>query len=123
MVEDTLVGTLDYAGQRVATGTMGYKHCDLSSNKEDIIATLTKTQVNLKQIPGVDGNLVIAQLVAYNLRDVVLKCAWLGPAGLHLILHANAPVADLPLKKVVEGRHIIADLTLPYGRLLHDYLI
>ncbi len=122
VVGDTLTGTLDYAGQRVATGTMGYKHCDLCGSIESILAALTKTQVNLKLIPGVDGNLVIAQLVAYNLMDIVFKGAWSGPARLHLIPHANAPVADLPVKKTLEGRHIIADLTLPYARVLHDYL-
>lgn len=122
VVGDTLTGTLDYAGQRVATGTMGYKHYDLSGSEKSMLAALTKTQVNLKLIPGVDGNPIIAQLAAYNLSDVVFKGAWSGPARLHLIPHANAPVADLPVKKVLEGRHIIADLTLPYGRVLHDYL-
>jgi len=31
-------------------------------------------------------------------------------------------VADLPVKRIVGGRHFIADLTLPWGRVLHDYL-
>jgi acetoacetate decarboxylase len=26
------------------------------------------------------------------------------------------------VKRIVGGRHFIADLTLPYGRVLHDYL-
>ena len=31
---------------------------------------------------------------------------------------------DLPpsVKKIVGAHHFIADLTLPYGRVLHDYL-
>ena len=33
----------------------------------------------------------------------------------------NAPVADLPVRSVLGGLHFIADLTLPYGRVLHDY--
>jgi acetoacetate decarboxylase len=36
--------------------------------------------------------------------------------------HVNAPVADLPVRRVLNGTHFIADLTLPYGRVLHDYL-
>ena len=64
----------------------------------------------------------IAQLVAYNLCDITIKGGWLSPARLHLIPHANAPVADLPVRRIVEGRHFIADLSLPYGRVLHDYL-
>ena len=75
-----------------------------------------------RSIPDVDGSLAIAQLVAYNLIDVSVKGAWAGPARLHLIPHVNAPVADLPVKKVIGGTHFIADLTLPYGRVLHDYL-
>jgi len=30
-------------------------------------------------------------------------------------------VADLPVRKTLGGVHFIADLTLPYGRVLHDY--
>jgi acetoacetate decarboxylase len=39
-----------------------------------------------------------------------------------LFAHVNAPVADLPARKVVGGLHFVADLTLPFGRVLHDYL-
>jgi len=130
--EDTLTGTLDYAGERVAMGTMRYKQEHLTYNVHDEVVctscvnTLTekmaKTQVNLKLIPDVDGTPAIAQLVAYNLADIDIKGAWSGPARLHLIPHVNAPVADLPVKQVVGGMHFIADLTLPYGRVLHDYM-
>lgn len=127
---DTLTGTLDYAGQRVAMGTMGYKHENLINNDHDsydhniqeMKKKISKTQVNLKMIPDVDGSLAIAQLVAYNLVDIEIKGAWKGPARLHLVPHVNAPVADLPVKKLLEGLHFIADITLPYGRVLYDYL-
>ncbi len=122
VIKDTLTGTLVYAGQTVAMGTMGYKHSDLKRGAQNIIAALAKTQVNLKLIPGVDGQLGIAQLVAYNLCEINLKGAWAGPAQLHLIPHVNAPVASLPVKQVLGGRHLVADLTLPFGRVLHDYL-
>ncbi|MBA3487496.1 MAG: acetoacetate decarboxylase family protein, partial [Lysobacter sp.] len=87
-----------------------------------IIEKMSSTNVNLKLIPGVDGRLAIAQLVAYNLSDITVKGAWSGPARLHLVPHVNAPVADLPVRNVLGGLHFIADLTLPYGRVLHDYL-
>jgi acetoacetate decarboxylase len=130
VVHDTLTGTLDYADVQIAVGTMGYKHqhllYDVSGRKQcsptSIIGKMSKTQVNLKLIPGVDGKLAIAQLVAYNLTDITVKGAWSGPARLHLVAHANAPVADLPVRKALGGLHFIADLTLPYGRILHDYL-
>jgi len=130
VVHDTLTGTLDYAGVQVAVGTMGYKHqhllYDVTGRKQcssvSIVEKMSKTQVNLKLIPHVDGKLAIAQLVAYNLTDIAVKGAWSGPARLHLVSHVNAPVADLPVFKALGGLHFIADLTLPYGRVLHDYL-
>ena len=130
VASDTLTATLEYAGQQVALGTMGYKHRNLLleptesalTAKQVMAAKLGKTQVNLKLIPHVDGSLAIAQLVAFNLTDILLKGAWSGPARLHLVPHVNAPVADLPVRGVVGGSHIICDLTLPYGRVLYDYL-
>jgi acetoacetate decarboxylase len=77
--------------------------------------------VNLKIIPDIDGSQAIAQLVGYNLTDIQVKGGWSGPARLQLHAHVNAPVADLPVRKVHGAVHFIADLTLPYGRVLHDY--
>jgi acetoacetate decarboxylase len=121
IVKDTLTGTLAYAGQLVALGTMGYKHESMAGNGERTTATLSKTQVNLKLVPGVDGRLEICQLVAYNLTDIVVKGSWIGPGRLHLVPHVNAPVADLPVRRIVAAHHFLADLTLPYGRVLYDY--
>ena len=121
VVKDTLTGTLAYAGQLVAMGTMGYKHESMAGNGERTTAMLSKTQVNLKLIPSVTGEAEICQLVAYNLTDIVVKGSWMGPARLHLVPHVNAPVADLPVRRIVGAHHFIADLTLPYGRVLHDY--
>ena len=35
IVKDTLTGTLEYAGQLVAMGTMGYKHESMAGNRRD----------------------------------------------------------------------------------------
>jgi acetoacetate decarboxylase len=121
IVKDTLTGTLEYAGQQVAMGTMGYKHETMAGNGEKTTASLSKTAINLKLIPGVDGRAEICQLVAYNLTDITVKGSWMGPARLHLVPHVNAPVADLPVRKVIGAHHFIADLTLPYGRVVFDY--
>lgn len=51
-----------------------------------------------------------------------LKGAWTGPAALTLSSHALAPLAELPVPEIVSGVHIIADLTLPLGKVVHDYL-
>jgi acetoacetate decarboxylase len=119
---DTLTGTLDYATQRAATGTMVYKHdafrADLSKEKE----LLARTQVTLKMIPDIDGTPAIAQLVGINFADVKLQGAWTGEARLELIPAVNCPLADLPVRRVTGGLHMVTDMTLPYGRVLHDYL-
>lgn len=128
---DTLTGVLEYSGVQVAIATMAYKHENLICRRtghilkcdpQEIQKKMSKTQVNLKLIPDVDGSLAIAQLVAYNLTEIEVKGAWMGPASLHLVPHVNAPVADLPVKKIVGGTHFIADITLPYGRVLYNYL-
>ena len=35
--------------------------------------------------------------------------------------HVSAPVADFPVKRIVGAHHFLADLTLPYGRVVFDY--
>lgn len=82
---------------------------------------MNETQVNFKLIADVDCLLAIAQLVAYELVDIQVKGAWFGPARVHLLPHVNAPLADLPVCMVLGGLHFIADLTLPYSRVIHDY--
>jgi acetoacetate decarboxylase len=117
---DTLVGTLDYGPQRIAIGTMGYKHkqADLAAVK----ASLAAPNFLLKIMPHVDGTPRICELVEYHLTEVDLKGCWTGPAQLTLFSHALAPLAELPVLEVVSGMHIIADLTLGLGKVVHDYL-
>ncbi|MEX3959272.1 acetoacetate decarboxylase [Trinickia sp. EG282A] len=117
---DTLMGTLDYGSMRVATGTMGYKHKDLDIVEQS--NRLAAPNYLLKIIPHVDGSPRICELVRYYLTDIVMKGAWTGPAALQLTPHALAPVADLPVLEIVEARHLVADLTLGLGEVVHDYL-
>lgn len=117
---DTLVGTLNYGPVRIATGTMGYKHREMDRNK--VLQSLTQPNYLLKIIPDVDCTPRICELVTYNLEDLVIKGAWEGPAALELYAHALAPVADLPVLEVISGAHVLTDLTLGLGRVVHDYL-
>lgn len=117
---DTLVGTLDYGPVRVATGTMGYKHRE--ADAAAVKAALGAPNYLLKIIPHVDGSPRVCELVEYYLEDVALKGAWTGPGSLSLSPHALAPVAELPVLEVVSAMHIIADLTLGLGKVVHDYL-
>ncbi|MCW3476133.1 acetoacetate decarboxylase [Limobrevibacterium gyesilva] len=122
VIHDTLTGTLHYGHREVALGTMGYKYRSLEADRDQTVAALQGLVVVLKFIPDVDGTPKIAQLVGFHMQDVALKGAWDGPARLHLVPHVNCRVADLPVHKILFGRHMIADLTLPYGTVLHDYL-
>ena len=122
MIKDTLTGTLHYDDERVAMGTMAYKQVSLATKLDEVAKGIAKLNVNLKLLPDVDGKPKVAQLVGYNLEDIHVHGAWDGPARLHLIPHVNCRVADLPVRRVVGGRHQIVDFVLPYGRVLHDYL-
>jgi len=117
---DTLLGTLDYGPVRIATGSMGYKHRALDAKK--VLAGLQQPNYLLKIIPDVDCSPRICELVEYGLDDLVVKGAWEGPAALELHAHALAPVAALPVLEVISGAHILTDLTLGLGRVVHDYL-
>ncbi len=118
--KDTLVGTLDYGSIRVATGTMGYKHNALDNDV--VLKSLLAPNFLLKIIPDVDCTPRICELVRYFLTDVTVKGAWSGPAGLELFDHALAPVAELPVREVLSATHIVADLTLGLGEIVHNYL-
>jgi acetoacetate decarboxylase len=117
---DTLVGTLDYGPVRVVTGTMGYKHRSLPH--EPVLKSLLEPTFLLKIIPHVDGSPRICELVRYYLEDITLKGVWTGPGALGLFPHALAPVAELPVREVISATHILADLTLGLGEVVHDYL-
>ena len=117
---DTLVGTLDYRSVRVASATMGFKHRSVPA--EGVLASLAAPNFLLKIIPHVDGTPRICELVRYYTTNVQLHGAWTGPGALELHAHALAPVAELPVKRVISAMHFIADLTLDLGEVVYDYL-
>src|SRR5262249_49854185 len=117
---DQMVGPLDYGPVRVATATMGYKH--KAADLDAVHASLAAPNFLLKIIPHVDGSPRICELVEYYLEDITLKGAWSGPAALSLVPHALAPVAELPVREILSAVHILADLTLGLGKVVHDYL-
>ena len=117
---DVLVGTLDYGSLRVATCTMGYKHQAIDAELAKTV--LASPNFLLKIVPHVDGRPRICELVEYHLSDIMVKGAWTGPGALHLLPHALAPVAELPVLEIMSTQHILADLTLGLGRVVHDYM-
>jgi acetoacetate decarboxylase len=120
VAQDALVGQLDYGPVRVVTATMGYKYEAL--DPAVVAKSLAAPNYLLKIIPHVDGSPRILELVEYYLEDVVVKGAWSGPAAIELFWHALAPVAELPVVDIVSATHIVADLTLGLGKVVHDYL-
>lgn len=117
---ESLVGKLEYETCTVAVGSMGYKFSRL--DPKSVMPAMGLTNYLLKIIPHVDGTVRVCELVAYNLADVTVKEAWTGPAALELHSHALAPVTDLPVRRVISATHIVTDLTLPYGKVILDYL-
>lgn len=119
---DTVLGTLKYNSVAVATGSMGFKYHSLDNKK--VKSNLEKTpNYLLKIIPHANGKEAsLCQLIRYFLKDVTVHGAWTGPAALQLFEHALAPVAVLPVRKVIGGTHLIADLTLGFGEIVYDYL-
>jgi len=118
---DALVGRLKYGSIDVAIGTMGFKHAPVDTRAIQKALEEVPNYL-LKIIPNPDGSTAIRQLVQYNLQEVTVKGAWTGPADLQLFHHALAPVATLPIKRIVSCVHFISDLTLPYGKVAYDYL-
>lgn len=120
VVDELLIGELNYDDCPVALATMGYKYETL--DLESVYQSLIKPNYLLKIIPHVDGSPRICELVEYYLEDVIVKGAWSGPSAIQLFNNALAPVTALPVLKVISGKHILTDLTLPYGKVVFDYL-
>ena len=119
---DTMLGTLKYNSVHVAIATMGFKYypLDVAQIKQQFEST---PNYLLKIIPHANGKeACVCQLVRYYLKDVTINGAWTGPAALELFEHAIAPVTQLPVKKVIAGTHVLADLTLGFGEVVYDYL-
>ncbi len=120
VVKETLTGHLRYGEETVAIATMAYKYDPLDVAKVE--ESMLHDAFNLKIIPSVTGGLDVLQLVRYKYQDLKVHWAFQGPAALHFQPHVMAPLADLPVREVVNGTHLLSDLTLPYGDVAIDYL-
>ena len=118
--KDVLIGALSSHGLPAAIGTMGFKYRTFDAAKA--LAAVTGDNYLLKIIPHVDCTPRICELVRYRCEDVTVHGAWQGPAALQLFEHVRAPVAQLPVREVLGAVHILTDLTLGLGEVVHDYL-
>jgi acetoacetate decarboxylase len=119
--KDCYIGVLKYGELEVARATMAYKWKQLDNEPLREAVAVTPNFL-LKIIPDVDYTPKICQLVKYYLTNVIVKEAWTGPASLQLFSHCMAPVADLPVKRIIGAVHFIGDMTLGLGEVVYDYL-
>ena len=118
---DLFVGTVSRNGIDVITVTMAYKQ------QRSELAEMAKlgdfrTNINLKVVPNVDGSDAVRQLTARTLADVTVHECWSGEATVELRPNVQAPVYKLPVREVVQGFYWRTDFTLPWGRVIHNYL-
>jgi acetoacetate decarboxylase len=118
---DLFVGTVSRNGIEVITVTMAYKQ------RRGQLADMARladfrTNINLKVVPNIDGTDAIRQLTARTLANVTVHECWGGEATVELRPNAQAPVYKLPVREVVQGFYWRTDFTLPWGRVIHDYL-
>jgi acetoacetate decarboxylase len=118
---DLFVGTVSRNGIDVITVTMAYKQQRAQLADMARLADF-RTNINLKVVPGVDGTDAIRQLTARTLANVTVHECWRGEATVELRPNAQAPVYKLPVLEVVQGFYWRTDFTLPFGRVIHDYL-
>jgi acetoacetate decarboxylase len=118
--KDCYIGVLNYGELEVARATMAYKWQQLGT--EPFVEAMLTPNFLVKVIPDVDCGVKICQLVKYPLVNVSVREAWTGPASLQLFQHCMAPVADLPVKRIISAVHYISDMTIGLGKVVHDYL-
>lgn len=118
---DLFVGTVSRNGIDVITVTMAYKQTRAQLGDLAAIADF-RTNINLKVVPSIDGSDAIRQLTARTLSNVTVHECWTGPATVELRPNAQAPVYRLPVHEVVQGFYWRTDFSLPFGRVIHDYL-
>jgi acetoacetate decarboxylase len=118
--KDCYIGVLKYGELEVTRATMAYKWQQLGA--EPLRVAMLAPNFLVKVIPDVDCTAKICQLVKYPLVNITVKEAWTGPASLQLFSHCMAPVADLPVKRIISAVHFISDMTLGLGEVVYDYL-
>jgi acetoacetate decarboxylase len=77
-------------------------------------------QATCKLIPGTDGGTAIAQLVSVAPEANSIKHYWRGAAQLQA--DPGSPLESFPILNIKSGYYVFADMTLPFGRVMYDYL-
>ncbi|MEB8108669.1 acetoacetate decarboxylase family protein [Staphylococcus equorum] len=69
-----------------------------------------------------NGELEKSELTRSQITDFQIQEAYRSPVRLQLFEHVMAPLADFPVRKIVDGQHIIANLYLGRPKKIYDYL-
>ena len=119
--QDLMVGTVVRNGIEVICVTLPYKQTRAGFDEMRAYGDF-RTNINLKVVPDVDGSDAIRQLTARDLSDIHLYECWVGECTVELRPNAQAPVYKLPVRQMLQGFYWRADFTLPFGRVIHDFL-
>lgn len=118
---NTLIGSVDYYGERIATATIGYKYAeaDIEAARADTLAD----SVVLKTIPHIDGTPRIKELIKISYSDdSVVKEAYTGPVILEQRDNAICKLNVLPVGEIVRGVYTVTDTSFKPSVVLYDYL-
>jgi len=119
---DLIVGRAERNGIDVAIATLPYKQ------ERARLDELTQyipfaNNINYKFVPHITGEPAIRQLTSRSFEHVVLHECWKGPGTIEIRPNAQFPIYRLPVAEFVEGFYWRVDLTLPFGKVIHDYLL
>ncbi len=113
--ENRVAGVLDLGYGQHLRGSI-----PVAEESDPASVSFDGTQVTCKIIPGADGKPAIAQLVSTKPEAITIKHYWRGEAQLET--GAGSPLAPFPVQKIISGQYVLADMTFPLGRVMHDYL-
>jgi acetoacetate decarboxylase len=118
---DTIVAKLAYGTIDVAVATMGYKHVKMPV--EDAKKEISTPQFMLKIIRDYKRQPLVLEMIRTKTTKFEVLEAWKSPARLQLFEHVAAPLADLPVKRIVNTSHIITtNLVLGGSEPVFNYL-
>ncbi|MFD0715558.1 acetoacetate decarboxylase [Paenibacillus sp. GCM10027626] len=118
---DLIVGRASRNGIDVAVGTMPYKQAKAEMSEITSYFPFTNN-INYKFIPQITGEPAVRQLTSRRFEDVRVHECWKGAGTIEIRLNAQFPLYRLPVRRFLEGYYWRADLTLPFGTVIYDYL-
>jgi len=118
--ENRVTGTLDLGYGRVIRASTPVQPEGDDAARAAARAAIARTRICCKLVPDAAGGPAIAQLIAVAPDAVSVKGCWHGAGELES--GPDGPLAGFPVVRLIAGRYTLADLTLPYGRVVHDYL-